>query len=181
MYDRDNVQLKKPSGVFRWLQLYRLYLAAFPAAERKPFGMIVRMHRKGKTDIWCVERMGRFIGLAMTINGEDMILLDYFAVLKTHRGEGIGLAALKELQRVYGDKGMFVEIESTYENAPNQAQRQRRKRFYLSSGLEELHVTAKLFGVNMELLGIRCQLDYDQYKAFYRDNYNQWAADHIEP
>lgn len=181
MHEFNTVQLKKPSGMLRWLQLYRLYLAAFPAAERKPFGMIVSMYRKGKTDIWCVERKGRFTGLAMTINGEDMILLDYFAVLKAHRGEGIGSAALKELQRVYGNKGLFVEIESTYENAPNQAQRVRRKHFYLSSGLEELNAKVKLFGVNMELLGIRCQLDYDGYKAFYRDNYNQWAADHIEP
>lgn len=177
----SNVQLKKPTGITHWMKLYRLYLAAFPAAERKPFGMIIRMYRKGKTDIWCVENSGKFAGLAMTINGEEMILLDYFAVVKACRGVGIGSAALKELHTVYADKGLFVEIESTSENAPNQAQRVRRKQFYLSSGLEELHVMAKLFGVNMELLGSRCRLDYDQYKAFYRDNYNQWAADHIEP
>ena len=81
----------------------------------------------------------------------------------------------------YGDKGFFLEIESTLEDAPNKNQRLRRKAFYLSCGLRELHTTAKLYGVNMELLGVRCQLNYDQYKAFYRDNYNQWAADHIAP
>lgn len=43
-----------------------------------------------------------------------------------------------------------------------------------------MNVTVKLFGVRMELLGSGCGLDFDGYKAFYRENYNQWAADHIE-
>ena len=172
-------KLVKPTGIIRWLKLYKLYMSAFPAEERKPVFMILKMYRKGKTDIWCVEHCGRFAGLAITINSKDLILLDYFAVEQTYRDLGIGSAALGELQQLYGDKGLFVEIESTRENAPNQSQRLRRKHFYLSCGLEELYVTAKLFGVIMELLGNRCQLDYEKYKNFYRVNYNSWAADHI--
>lgn len=173
------VSLGKPGGLFRWWKLYRLYLGAFPASERKPFGMVLKMYRAGKTDVWCVEKDGEFAGLALTINGDDMILLDYFAVVKACRGKGIGSVALVELQRMYEGKGLFVEIESTKENAPDQAARERRKRFYLSSGLEELHVDVKLFGVNMELLGVGCCLDFERYKAFYRENYNPWAAEHI--
>lgn len=171
--------LRKPRGIIEWLRLYRLYLAAFPASERKPFGIIVKMHRQGKTDVWCVERDGKFAGLATTINGGDLILLDYFAVAKEHRGEGIGSAAMKELQRIYGDRGLFVEIESTREKAPNQAQREKRKQFYRAAGMEELNVTARVFGVNMELLGSRCSLDFAKYRAFYRDHYSAWAAEHI--
>lgn len=174
------VTLKKPGGIARWWRLYRLYLAAFPPSERKPFGMIVKMYRAGKTDVWCVEKDGEFAGLAMTINGEGLILLDYFAVEKDRRGKGIGAAALDALQAVYAGKGLFVEIESTGENAPNRAERERRKHFYLSCGMEELGVRMKLFGVDMELLGVRCRLDFDGYKAFYRENYNEWAAEHIE-
>lgn len=177
----SKAQLKKPKGIAQWGALYRLYRSAFPTAERKPFGVIVSMYRKGKSDVWCVVRDGKFAGLAMTINGGSVILLDYFAIQSNSRGQGIGSAALRELLRIYGDKGLFVEIESTREIVPNQVQRERRKQFYLSAGLVELNVTAKLFGVNMELLGSRCRLTYDQYKAFYRDNYNSWAADHIEP
>lgn len=175
----SKILLKKPNSIAKWLQLYRLYRSAFPASERKPFAVILNKHRKGKTDIWCVEKNGRFSGLAITINGEDTILLDYFAIVKAHRGEGIGSAALQEIINLYGDKGLFIEIESTYENAPNQAQRERRKQFYLSCGMKEMHAMAKLFGVNMELLGVRCRLDYTQYKTFYRENYGAWAADHI--
>ena len=175
------VKMKKPEGILDWLRLYRLYLSAFPREERKPFGLILRMYKKGTTDVWCLKREGRFVGLGITINGPDLILLDYFAIEKKRRQQGVGSAALPVIVDYYGDKGFFLEIESTLEDAPNKNQRLRRKAFYLSCGLRELHTTAKLFGVNMELLGVRCQLNYDQYKAFYRDNYNQWAADHIAP
>ena len=63
-----DVILKKPRGFWRWWQLYRLYLQAFPAAERKPWAMILRMYRRGVTDIWCLEKDGAFAGLAITIN-----------------------------------------------------------------------------------------------------------------
>lgn len=176
----QHILLQKPNRFVQWIKLYRLYLEAFPAAERKPFWMIMKMYRRGTTDIWCVMREGSFVGLAITINSKELILLDYFAVEKACRGNGIGTGALQELQRIYGDRGLFMEIESTLEDAPNLEQREKRKCFYLACGMEELHTTAKLFGVNMELLGSRCKLNYDQYKAFYRDNYNSWAADHIE-
>lgn len=173
------ITLNKPKGFVDWFNLYRLYLYAFPAAERKPFAMIVSMYRKGRSDVWCVKRGNAFAGLAITINGPDLILLDYLAVAEKCRGEGVGTQTLQLLQTQYQGKGFFLEIESTFENAPNRSQREKRKQFYLSCGLQQMHVLVKLFGVNMELLGNGCKLDFAQYKAFYRDNYNQWAADHI--
>lgn len=175
------IELQRPQGPADWLRIYRLYRTAFPRAERKPFSMIRHMTKQGKTDTWCLAKGGEFVGLGITINGPDVILLDYFAVVKNRRGGGIGTAALGVLMEQYRDKGFFLEIESTYEDAPNLAQRQKRKRFYLAAGLEELGVQAELFGVNMELLGVRCSLDYTSYRNFYRDNYNAWAAEHVLP
>ena len=176
----STITLKKPTGI-RWLQLYQLYRTAFPRAERKPFRMIVSMARKGKTDIWCVERDGRFAGLAITINSPELVLLDYFAVSRIHRGEGIGTAALQAVLAHYPDRGLFLEIESTLEPSPNQQQRERRKRFYLAAGLEDLQAEAELFGVRMELMGIHCQLDFESYQTFYRENYSSWVAEHVKP
>lgn len=177
----DELVLVQPKGWRRWISLYRLYRSAFPAAERKPFWMIRSMYRKGKTDIWCVERGGSFLGLGITINSQDLILLDYFAVVGTHRCEGVGSKALAALMEQYAGKGFFLEIECV-EGAGDMAPlRQRRKRFYLKAGLQELGVRVKLFGVDMELLGVRCQIDYERYKTFYAENYNAWAARHIGP
>ncbi len=107
-----------------------------------------------------------------------MILLDYLAVRKDCRGEGIGSGAMGLLMAEYGDKGLFVEIESTRRGG---AEQEKRKRFYLAAGLEDLEVSARVFGVDMDLLGIRCRLDFEGYRAFYRDHYSPWAAEHIEP
>lgn len=174
------ITLRKPGGL-RWLQTYCLYRTAFPREERKPFRVIVNMARQGRTDLWCLEREGKFVGLAATINSPELVLVDYFAVSKAHRGEGIGTAALQTLMQHYGDRGLFLEIETTLGSAPNQAEREKRKRFYLAAGLEDLQVTAELLGVDMELLGIRCRLDFERYRNFYRDSYSEWAAEHVKP
>ncbi len=59
-----------------WQRVRRLYGRAFPREERKPFGVIRRMHRRGKTDVWVLRREGRFAGFASTINGDGLILID---------------------------------------------------------------------------------------------------------
>lgn len=174
------IQLKKPTQPIHWLRLYGLYLRAFPPAERKPFKRIVQMFRKGSADVWRIDADGRFAGLATTVNGGELILLDYLAVSEKCRGQGVGSKAMAALQQMYGDKGFFAEIESTREDAPNRAQREKRKRFYLAAGMEELGTEARVFGVRMELLGSRCSLDFEQYRAFYRDHYSPWAAGHLE-
>lgn len=177
----NRLTLKKPQGLSCWLKLYRLYLSAFPASERKPFPVILRQYRKGKMDIWCLEDAGNFSGLAITINSDSLVLIDYLAIAESCRGKGIGTAALSALREQYRGRDVFLEIESVYEDAPNLPERLRRKDFYLRCGLTPMHVMVRLFGVKMELLGFdSCKIDYPTYHAFYRDNLGRWAADRIQ-
>lgn len=173
-----NITLRAPSTWLDWLRIRLLYRSAFPRYERKPFAIIRRMHREGRTDVWLAEEHGRFAGLAATINGEDTILLDYFAVPGQLRGRGIGSAFLQALLAKYEGKGLFVEIEAADQEDPT-GEKLRRKQFYLRCGLEELHVVAILFGVRMELLGQGCDLDFDRYRDFYHTHYSQRAAEHV--
>lgn len=169
----------EPKGFAQWVNVYRLYWKAFPKAERKPFAMIGKMYRKGKSDIWYFTRDGKFAGLIITINGDRHILLDYLAVAENQRGTGVGTEILRKMREHYAGKGVFLEIESVYEEAENRDQRLRRKHFYEKCGMKSMEVFVWLFGVKMELMGFDCALSYEEYHAFYRDNYNQWAADHI--
>lgn len=161
--------------------LYLLYRSAFPPSERKPFGIILRMAKEGRTDLWVIRRNGKIAGMAATVNGPEVVLLDYFAVKKSLRGKGIGSAALRELEQKYADRGLFVEIESTQENAPNQQERESRKRFYEGCGMVPMGLEVMLFGIRMELLGIRCKLSFDEYRDFYVEYYTPRAAKHIHP
>ena len=141
--------------------------------------MIRSMHKKGKSDVWyCVEN-SKFAGLVITINGPEQILLDYLAVDKKRRGQGIGSKMLQKMREHYTGKGVFLEIEIVDETAENYEERKRRKQFYLKNGMTPMNVFVELFGVDMELLGFECSLTFEEYHDFYRDNYNAWAAEHV--
>ncbi len=174
------IVLQKPQNPSDWLRLERLYRSSFPRDERKPFGVICRMFREGKADIWCIVADRKFAGFATTVNGADLILVDYFAIAEKRRGKGIGKQAMECLLCMYADKGVFLEIESPDRPGLDQEQRKKRKEFYLGCGYEELGVRTKVFGVPMELLGVRCQLDFQSYRRFYGFNMTPWAADHLE-
>jgi GNAT superfamily N-acetyltransferase len=164
-----------------WLRIYRLYRRAFPREERKPFGIICRMHRAGRTDVWILRQGGCFAGFASTVNGDGVILLDYLAVPERLRGQGAGSAALATLCRAYPGQGLFVEIESPFTDADNRAERLRRRAFYERSGFLPARTMADVFGVPMELLCHGCTLDFAAYHHFYRTYYSAWAAQHITP
>jgi len=172
---------KQAAGLTEWIKIYGLYRNAFPVSERKPFSIIRSMQKKGKTDVWYFEKDRSFAGFTSTINGSGLILLDYLAVSKKKRGRGFGTEMLKLLREQYAGNGVFVEIECLCDNAPNAEERIRRKQFYLSCGMSELNVSACVFGVDMELLGWDCTMNFEEYRSFYRDNYGEFAADHIHP
>lgn len=138
------------------------------------------MQKKGKTDIWYFEEEKTFLGFAVTINSDDIILIDYFAVDGELRNKGYGTKMLRALLEHYNPLGVFLEIEIPYENADNYQERVRRKKFYTDIGFVPMNTTAKLFGVDMELLGVGCHLDFEQYRSFYLNNYGRFAYDHIE-
>lgn len=166
-------------SLLQLLQIRLLYRRAFPRSERKSFSMITSMRKKGKTDIWHFSKDGAFAGLATTVNSDDLILLDYLAVPEKLRGRGVGSEILQMLRKHYSGKGLFLEIESVEEGASNYQERLNRKQFYLSNGMTDLHTEACVFGVNMELLGFDCRLDFEGYRKFYRENLSEFAANNI--
>jgi GNAT superfamily N-acetyltransferase len=137
------------------------------------------MVKAGRADLWTIRMDGRFAGFAATVNGPQVVLLDYLAVKKHFRGRGVGTGAMGLLNESYRDRGFFVEIESTFADAPNQQEREKRKQFYVNCGMEPMGTDVDVFGVRMELLGTRCRMDFESYRNFYRDNYSPWAAEHI--
>ena len=162
------------------LRVRLLYRSAFPTSERKPFSIIKDMAKKGRTDLFCFEDENGFAGMCATINGPDAILIDYLAVARKRRGQGVGTSMLKALLEHYKGYGVFLEIEEPDESAKNNDERIRRRSFYLNAGFEPMNTFVNLFGVNMELLGVGCHFDFDEYREFYLKNYSKFAYDNIK-
>lgn len=147
----------------------KLYLEAFPKAERKPFAMIKKLCSRGKSEMLSIESdNGDFLGLAITVLYEDLVLLDYFAISPEGRGKGTGSEALQFLKGNYADKRFFLEIESTLDSQNCPEERTRRKSFYLRSGMTEMPFEVDLFGVHMEILTNGCTVTYEDYYNIYR-------------
>lgn len=174
------MKLRTVTSETEWSQLEALYTEAFPDDERKPFAMIREKHRENRTDVWIIEEDGKFSGLAITMNGGDLVLLDYFAICEEKRGKGLGGASLRALYEKYQGKRFFLEVESLAILADNMEERRRRKQFYLNNGMTELGVNARLFGVEFELLGYECEVSFEDYFSLYDGIYGNYASRFLE-
>ena len=171
--------LKKATTIKDWKKIKKLYMSAFPSCERKPLSVIRYKQHKKTADVWLLEEEGEFLGLAITMNSLDLVLLDYFAIDDSKRGKGHGSKALNLLQEIYADYRFFLEIERTDVEADNIEERKRRKAFYLQNDMTELNVHAVLFGVKMELLGYQCNVNFEEYRNLYISNYGNLARKNV--
>ncbi len=148
--------------------LKRLYLTAFPKAERKPFSMMVKKQEKGVMEIFSLkDEHDTFLGLAIFALDEDLALLDYFAIADEFRGQGVGSQAMQLLKNHCPERRFFLEIETTLKPSKDREIRCRRKSFYLRNGLKEIPFYVNLFGVEMEILGTCETLSYTEYHRLY--------------
>lgn len=173
------MKLVKAKTRIHWKEIHKLYEAAFPSYEKKPFWLIRLKNKQGRADVWHLEDEGKFIGLAITMSSPELVLLDYFAIDESLRGKGFGSESLKALQKQYEDRHFFLEIESIYDECPNVEQRLRRKQFYLKNGMTEMKMMANLFGTNMEVLGHGCKLDFDTYRSIYEYAYGKKVVKNV--
>ena len=174
------MQLVKATESAQWKEIRRLYEVAFPACEKKPFWLIQVKNKQGKADVWYLEKEGTFVGLAITMNAKELVLLDYFAIDENLRGQGFGSAGLKALQDYYNGRKFFLEAESVFTESENAQQRENRKRFYLKNGMTEMEMIANVFGTDLEVLGYNCKLDFETYRSVYEYAYGKRAAAHVE-
>ena len=174
------MQLKKINSPSEWLALRKLYKKAFPKCEQKPLWLVWIVKQQRKADVWIAEREGEFAGFAITMNGGDLVLLDYLAISESMRGTGVGTEVLKALQQRYQGKRFFLEIENVYEDADNQPDRLRRKHFYLKNGMQEMKIMVNAFGAELELLAYECQVSFEDYYELYCACYGKWAAKNLK-
>ena len=142
-------------------------LRSFPKAERKPFELICNIREKGVGDMWSLEENGMSVGLAITVNYKDRILLDYFAIEEEMQGKGYGSTAIQTLLQQYQGKKLIIEIESTKDQAENSSERMRRKDFYHRNGFTDLGFSVDLFGVKMEMMSNQTGISFEEYLEVY--------------
>ncbi len=154
----DCVNVLKRIGTDELRIVYKNHIREdFPRGEHRPLFGMERLQKAGRYDCYGYYRDDDLIAYAcyiLTQNG-SYALLDYFAVVPEHRGDGIGSEFLRSLKgNVSAERGVFIEAESP-DSAKTEEERQtreRRIRFYLSNGAERTNSKCLLFGVDYNIL-----------------------------
>lgn len=165
------MMLKTPDkGELR--RIKKLYRAAFPRDERKPFYFVPRQIKKGDAELFALEYDGEFAGFALvaTAKEADIVMLSYFAVEERFRGRGLGSAALKTLMERYSQSRFILEIEAVNVECDNLEAREKRRRFYLNNGMISAGFTAHVFFTDLEVLTAGKPVSFEEYRELYRSH-----------
>ncbi len=123
-------------------ELYRLYLRAFPKAERVPWSWLMIKARSPRARFTAYFDGEALVGFTYLITGAKVNYLMYLAVNDQVRSKGYGSQILACLTATYPKRELVLEIEHPDKNAENAPQRMARLRFYLRN---HFHQTSHLF------------------------------------
>ena len=145
-----------------------------PETERKPFEMILELEKQGKSDVFSIDNENnQFLGLAITLYDDNVIILDYFAINPEYRGKGIGGKAIDILKNKFKDKKFLLEIETTDIISADIKNRIRRKNFYLRHGLKAMPYKVNLLGEIMEIMTFNCEVTFEEYHSVFENSLPQ--------
>lgn len=145
----------------------KMYLDAFPPAERMPFPMMVAMSKLWNTDFLEFPDGDTPCGFAYLAHNRQLVFIMFLAVDQALRSKGYGSAILHEIRRRYPNKKIIVSIEPCDAMAPDHALRVRRKTFYCRNGYRETAYRIRLSGVEQEILIRNGSFDKKEFRLFF--------------
>ncbi len=118
----------------------------FPPCELYRYKIFMQLLNNNRYKILLYKRAsdGELLGYALvyTIEDNNILWIDYLAVLKEYQGQGWGKALFRALWQKYCGPfdGMLFSVEYVSETDPELAERQKRRiAFYESLGAHRLH------------------------------------------
>lgn len=142
--------------------IYQTYMVPdFPPGELKPLSHIERSVKEGFGFTLGFYTGEDLIGYAVFIICQEMgcALLDYFAIVKERRGQGLGHETFGLFVKFFEENlpeinGIYIEAEqiAKAKNEGEKVIRQRRIAFYQSCSCMMTKLESKLFGVEYSIL-----------------------------
>lgn len=163
-------------------QIYQTYMVNdFPKEELKPLASILNMMEKGIYQAVALFEKDTVCAYGFFVLGKQFTygLLDYFAVVKEKRGQGIGHRFFAEMAPFMKEhfpmaKAIYIECEDTAfaKNENERVQRMRRIAFYEDNQAQITPLKASVFGVEYVIL--RYVLQQEIKKAERAEEVWQW-------
>ena len=128
-----------------------LYNSSFPDMERIPWGRLVHSLSEDRILNTYYED-DQLIGMTYHFCFQDMVYFGYLAVNPDIRNRGYGTAILRKMHELCEGKRIVGDIEEVIPGVKDEAERKRRRDFYLRNGYESCNVFCVFFGVDYDIL-----------------------------
>ncbi len=149
-------------------QFKRLYFSAFPRAERIPLRHLLMPKGKNTSLIACYDGE-TFCGFYATLTFEDITHVLFLATPDTMRSRGYGSQILLMISKKYPGNRIILDIEAEDPIAENNAQRIRRKAFYIRNGYSESEIFYRWRGVSYQILVTNGTITEAEFDAFWEN------------
>ena len=110
---------------------------AFPISERMSFDEIFAFASATNTDVLGIYDDEKPVGFAVLLKNSECGYVYFLAIDSHTRSKGYGSATMKKMMAIYPELQLVLDFEVIDETAENNAQRIRRKNFYLTNGFHE--------------------------------------------
>lgn len=144
----------------------RIYFDAFPKKERMPFFLMVAMSKLWNTQFLSFYDGDILCGTVYFARNRKLVFVMFLAVEERFRSKGYGSAILQAIKNRYPNRKKIVTIEPCDANAPDFAQRWKRKALYLHNGYGETGYRMRLNGVEQEILLADGAFDKRELRSF---------------
>ena len=109
----------------QWPEIKKIYLEAFPKAERKPYLSLRHSVKKGKALLMTASENNQLLGFTVLIPYQDMVMVDYLAVSSRIRSRGTGSYIMEQVCKHFSDKKIILLIERLDDAADNSRHKRR--------------------------------------------------------
>lgn len=133
-------------------ELEDLYLKSFPKEERIDFELLTAKAKEGKGNFLGLFEDGDLAGLTYYTQFQDIVYVFYIAIDPEYQSKGYGKRIIEHLFETFPDYNVMLLVEELDENAENDEQRIRRKKFYLNNNFADNNQFLEVMGVPFELL-----------------------------
>lgn len=128
----------RPLSAGQQQQLLALYQQAIDPREQKPRAELASAIERGDYRWQVACRGDQLLAFALLWDDGEVALLEYLAVADELRSLGVGGQLLTAVVAMLGGRPLLLEVDDDGPRAPEQAQRQRRRRFYERHGARRI-------------------------------------------
>ena len=118
-------------------QIYKYMGEDFPKNEIPNYTGFLKLTQENIQNVYIYEENSQEIAYFVTMEKDEKVLITHLAVIKEHRGQGVGKRFLETIKNFLSNKKVLIVEVETEKNAKNEQELEvieKRLRYYLNAG-----------------------------------------------